>query len=217
MKFDYNSERPHLKQPEYGRVVQKMVDYCLQKVNNKSDRTKVAKSIIEIMASMKSQLRGADDFKQKLYDHLAIMSDFQLDINWEFELPNKENIEKQPNLLQYSENNIKIRHYGKFTEDILKKIKLVENEEERNNLIESVANNMKRLYYTWTAEQVSDEIIFKDMLELSDYSFKIPENLILADYNDLIYNDFNPMKQGQDKRKRNTLKKKKKRRRNGNI
>jgi hypothetical protein len=188
--MDYNTQRKQLKLPEYGRAIQKMVDYCLQ-VEDKDERTKVAKTIINLMGITNPQIRDSVNFKHKLWDHLAIMSDFKLDINWEFEIPDEKIINKTPGRLEYSENDIYFRHYGKFSRNFIEKIKTIDNVEEKKYLIELLANNMKRMYIIWKKEYISDDIIFNEIKKMSKDSIEIPENLVLKEYKDILSNQPN--------------------------
>ena len=106
--MDYNSNRKKLLLPEYGRHIQKMVDYCVT-IKDKEEKTKCAHAIIGNMGNMFPHLRDVNDFKHKLWDHLAIMSDFQLDIETPFELPKKENLYERPKKLPYKNQNIKYK------------------------------------------------------------------------------------------------------------
>lgn len=183
--MDYNTQRQQLTQPEYGRIIQQMVDYCCT-IEDKEERTKAAKTVIAIMGAAHPHLRDVTDFKHKLWDHLAIMSDFKLDIDWPYPLPEKGLLAEKPERLKYSENRIKFRHYGKFIEDILKKINTIDEPEKKNALIEIMANHMKRSYMVWKKEQISDETIFKELLKLTNYSVEIPEGLKLGDFREVL-------------------------------
>jgi len=183
--MDYNTQRKSLPLPEYGRTIQQMVDYCLT-IEDRAERTKAANTVISIMGNMNPHLRDVSDFKHKLWDHLAIMSDFQLNIDWPYPLPDLELMSLKPAKLPYSENKFKYVHYGKFTEQILSKIHSMEDPEERKTLIEIMANHMKRSYMVWKREQISDEIIFRELLLLTKGEFEIPSDLKLGDFRDAL-------------------------------
>ncbi|MDD3861136.1 MAG: DUF4290 domain-containing protein, partial [Bacteroidales bacterium] len=174
--MDYNTQRLQLKLPEYGRTIQKMVDYCCT-IEDKVERTKAANAVIAIMGNMNPHLRDVVDFKHKLWDHLAIMSDFKLDIEWPYPLPDLELINKKPEKLPYSDGKFKFRHYGKFIEEVLRKINDIEEPEKKNALIELMANHMKRSYMVWKKESISDKIIFKELSIIVKNSIDIPENM----------------------------------------
>ncbi|HNQ67914.1 MAG TPA: DUF4290 domain-containing protein [Bacteroidales bacterium] len=183
--MDYNTQRLQLKLPEYGRTIQKMVDYCCT-IEDKGERTRAAHAVIAIMGNMNPHLRDVVDFKHKLWDHLAIMSDFKLDIDWPYPLPDLELINKKPQKLPYSDGKFKFRHYGKFIEEVLKKINDIEEPEKKNALIELMANHMKRSYMVWKKESISDEIVFKELSIIVRNSIDIPENIKLNDFREVL-------------------------------
>src|SRR5574344_3033678 len=107
--MDYNSSRKQLILPEYGRNIQNMVDHIMT-IEDRETRNLAAQSLIDVMGNLFPYLRDVADFKHKLWDHLAIMSDFKLDIDYPYEVVNKENLEVKPDRIPYSEGKIKLRH-----------------------------------------------------------------------------------------------------------
>ncbi len=189
--MDYNTQRKQLELPEYGRTIQKMVDYCCT-IEDKEERMKAADALIVIMGNMNPHLRDVADFKHKLWDHLAIMSDFKLDINWPYPFPDKKLLKEKPEKLPYSDDNIKFKHYGKFIQKIIKKINDYEDIEERNRLLEIMANHMKRSYMIWKKEPIPDQIIFKELSIIAEGKVDIPEDLKLKDFKEvLVKNNYN--------------------------
>lgn len=183
--MDYNTQRPQMKLPEYGRTIQQMVDYCCT-IEDREERTKAAYSVIAIMGNMNPHLRDVADFKHKLWDHLAIMSDFKMDIEWPYPLPDMALLSEKPEKLPYSDNSFKFRHYGKFIEEILKKLNEIEEPEKRNALLEMMANHMKRSYMVWKKENISDDIIFKELAIITRGKAEVPEGLKLGDFRDVL-------------------------------
>lgn len=183
--MDYNTQRPQLKLPEYGRTIQQMIDYCCE-IEDRAERTKAAHSLIAIMGNMNPHLRDVADFKHKLWDHLAIMSDFKLDIEWPYPMPDMELLSEKPEKLPYSDNRFRFRHYGKFIEGILKRINEIEDPEKRNTLTEMMANHMKRSYMSWKKETISDDIIFKELEIITRGEVVIPDNLKLGDFREIL-------------------------------
>ena len=112
MEYDYNSCRPRLILPEYGRNIQKMVDHILS-IEDGMNVTVLAQAIITIMGNMNPHLRDINDFKHKLWDHLALMSNFKLDIDYPYEIPRAEEFVEKPRRVPYNTNQIRYRHYGK--------------------------------------------------------------------------------------------------------
>lgn len=195
--MDYNTQREKLVLPDYGRNIQEMVNYCAR-IRNRDERTRVAYAIVEIMGNMNPHLRDVSDFKHKLWDHLAIMSQFSLDIDWPYKLVNKQVLYAKPDKIKYSEERIQFKHYGKYVQSFIDKIVETENPEEKEVLIEIIANYMKLLYVTWKKEQVPDYIILNEIKAMSGDKIEIPENLKLNEIKDAQVNQVsNKSKQKQ--------------------
>jgi hypothetical protein len=184
--MEYNTSRKQMILPEYGRNIQKLVEYC-KKIEDKEERNKMAQSIIEIMGNMYPHFRDIADFKHKLWDHLQIMSEYELDIDSPYEAPPKETLRSEPDPVPYNNKEIKYKHYGKVIERLIEKATEFEEGEEKNALIETIGNQMKKNYLTWNKDTVSDDQIFKDMEELSGGKIKVDrENVKLADAKDIV-------------------------------
>jgi len=168
MTFDmrYNTQEKHLALPEYGRNIQNMVDYCVS-IPDREERTRCANTIINIMGNMFPHLRDINDFKHILWDHLAIMSDFALDIDYPYEVVKREDMYVKPPRLPYPQSKIAYKHYGKNLEDMIKKATEYEDGELKDSLISMLANHMKKSFLTWNKEVVDDQKIFKDLEHLS--------------------------------------------------
>ena len=164
--LDYNTQQKKLVMPEYGRNVQQMVDHCVS-IEDREERTRCANTIINIMGNLFPHLRDVDDFKHKLWDHLAIMSDFKLDIDYPCEIIRKENLRTKPEQIPYTLTPIRYRHYGKTLEGMIKKCEDYQDGPERDQLISLLANHMKKSFLTWNKEVVDDDKIFKDLREYS--------------------------------------------------
>lgn len=164
--MNYNTQEQRLVLPEYGRNIQNMVDYCLTIVD-REERKKCADTIINVMGNMFPHLRDVNDFKHILWDHLAIMADFKLDIDYPYEIVKKENLHAKPPRIPYNNSRIRYRHYGRTLEVMIQKANELEAGEERDYLIKLLANQMKKSYLTWNKETVDDRKIFKDLDELS--------------------------------------------------
>lgn len=162
----YNTELKKLALPEYGRNIQDMVDYCV-KIEDREERKRCANTIINIMGNLFPHLRDVNDFKHILWDHLAIMADFKLDIDYPYEIIKKENLYARPPRLPYNNGRMRFRHYGKTLELMIKKATEMEEGEEKQQLIKLLANQMKKSFLTWNKESVDDRKIFKDLDELS--------------------------------------------------
>jgi hypothetical protein len=162
----YNTEVKRLILPEYGRNIQNMVDHCLT-IDDAAERKRCANSIINIMGSMFPHLRDVNDFKHILWDHLAIMSDFKLDIEYPYEIIKKEDLYSRPPAVPYNDGRIRYKHYGKTLENMIKRANDYPEGEEKDCLIKLLANQMKKSFLTWNKETVDDRKIFDDLSELS--------------------------------------------------
>ncbi len=160
--YNYNTQLKKLALPEYGRNIQQMVDYCCT-IPDKEERTRCAYTIIKTMGNIFPQLRDEADYKHKLWDHLAIMSDFKLDIDYPYEIVKEENLETKPEPVKYKLEHIKMRHYGKIIERMIERACQYPDGEEKDALIMLIANHMKKVIYLINKEDVEDAKIFKDL------------------------------------------------------
>ncbi|MCW0484306.1 DUF4290 domain-containing protein [Gaoshiqia sediminis] len=164
--MDYNSNRKKMPLPEYGRNLQNMVEHIMT-IEDRDERNRGARTIIDIMGNMYPYLRDINDFKHKLWDHLAIMSDFQLDIDYPYDPPKRETFNEPPKRVPYETGRIKLRHYGKILELLVDKAAKYETGEEKELLIKLLANHMKKSYLVWNKDTVDDEKIYADLEVLS--------------------------------------------------
>jgi len=176
---DYNTSRKKLSMPEYGRNVQNMVDLLLQ-IEDRDTRNRAAKAIIDVMGNLYPYLRDVPDFKHKLWDHLAIMAEFKLDIDYPYEPPTPEILTEKPKRVPYQQTTLKYRYYGKTMDLMIKKAMEYEDGPERDVLIYQLANHMKKSYLTWNKDSVDDILIFEDLSNISNGVLK-PPGMELAD------------------------------------
>ena len=182
--MEYNTSLSKLIIPEYGRNVQKMVHSIID-IEDREKRNHQAKSIIEVMGNLNPHLRDVPDFKHKLWDHLFIMSDFHLDVDSPYDRPSKESFEEKPEMLKYSDNNIKFRHYGKILPLIIKRTIDLDEGEYKDFLVFTIANHMKKSYLTWNKANVEDELILKHLSQMSDYKLSMKETYKLSSFSDV--------------------------------
>jgi len=173
--MEYNTSREKLVLPEYGRNIQKMVQLTLDE-QDRDKRNKMAQAIIAIMGSMNPHLRDIADFKHKLWDHLAIIADFKLDIDSPYDNPQIEKLKEKPEIVPYNQHKIKYKHYGKTIEKLVNEAVKMEDLERKEVLIQMLANHMKKSYLTWNKEAVSDEQIFSDLNVISDGQIQLNIN-----------------------------------------
>lgn len=177
--MDYNTKRKKLPMPEYGRNIQNMVDHLFT-IEDREKRNHSAQAVIDVMGNLYTYLRDVAEYKHKLWDHLAIMSDFKLDIDYPYEPPSPDILTEKPHRVPYNQTDIKLKHYGLITQKLINAAIDMEGEEQRI-LIEQIANQMKKLYQAWNKDSVEDEKIFIDLEELSGHKLKVPRDIQLSE------------------------------------
>ena len=165
--IEYNSERPKLIIPEYGRHIQKMVDQAIAK-ETKEERNKVASSIISVMGNLNPHLRDVTDFQHKLWDQLFIISDFKLDVDSPYPIPKREELQEYPKSLEYPQNFPKYRFYGNNIKRMIDVAIGWEDGEKKDALVITIANHMKKCFLNWNKDTVENDVIFNHLFELSD-------------------------------------------------
>ncbi|MDG5799683.1 DUF4290 domain-containing protein [Marinilabiliaceae bacterium ANBcel2] len=164
--MDYNSTRKPLILPEYGRHIHKMVDYA-KTIEDRNERTRCAHSIVSVMGNLFPHLRDVSDFKHKLWDHIAIMSDFELDIDYPYEPPRPDNFSAKPDPVPYNDFKIHYRHYGRLIEQMILKAIDMEEGELKSYFVSLIANHMRKSLINWNKDHANDERIKIDMETLS--------------------------------------------------
>jgi len=144
-----------------------MVEHCLEE-EDKNKRTQMAHTIVNVMDNMNSNHRDTNDFQQKLWDQLFIISDFKLDIDSPYPVPDKEEIFKKPEPLEYPQNHPKYRFYGNNISLMIDEAIKVEDGKLKEALVYNIANHMKKCFLNWNRDSVKDSVIFKHLKELSD-------------------------------------------------
>ena len=183
--MEYNTEREKLAIPEYGRNIQKMIEYATT-IEDREKRNKYARIIVTIMAQMNPSLRDQSDFLHKLWDHMFIISDFKLDVDSPFPPPERDIIKRKPDPIKYSDNKISYRHYGKYVEKIIEKITEMDDGPEKDELIRIIANHLKKSYLNWNRDSVNDETIFKHLEQLSGGRLKLTDDQELVSTSELL-------------------------------
>lgn len=164
--MEYNTTRPKLLLPEYGRNVQEMITHAMT-ISDKSERNKAARAIIEVMGQLNPHLRDVDDFRHKLWTHLFVMSDFKLDVDSPYAIPKPEILNSKPERMLYPKGKIRYGHYGKYTESILANSHEVTNPEEKEYLKNTMANFMKKQYLAYNNDAVENHVIANQLKDLS--------------------------------------------------
>ncbi|MEZ7917766.1 MAG: DUF4290 domain-containing protein [Patiriisocius sp.] len=173
--IEYNTERPHLIIPEYGRHIQKMVDQAVAE-QDPEKRNKQAKSIISVMGNLNPHLRDVADFQHKLWDQLFIISDFKLDVESPYEKPSVEALRELPASLEYPQNFPKYRFYGNNIKRMIDVAIGWEDGDKKDGLVLTIANHMKKCFLNWNKDTVEDDVIFVHLFELSDGKLNLKES-----------------------------------------
>ena len=178
-KLLYNTERVRLYIPEYGRNVQKMVNY-LKTVEDRQKRNEQARAIIKVMEILNPSVHLEEDFEHKLWDHLFIISGFDLDIDAPYPMPSHESRVTKPEPVPVNTRPIKAIHYGRNIESIIDLIAQKEDGDVKTEMIRQLAIYMRQQYLIWNKDTVADATIFQDIEKLSDYRIKVPEGIQLT-------------------------------------
>ncbi len=198
----YYTEYERMIMPEYGRNIQQMVNHALT-IEDKGERTRCVRTIINIMGNLFPHLRDVNDFRHKLWDHLAIMSNFQLDIDYPYEIPQKNILYTKPERVDYPHLDVKYRHYGRTLPLMIQKASLYKDGEEKDQLISLLANHMKKCFLTWNKEVVDDKKIFDDLRELSNGVLNFTENSVkLKESKDILANNNKSRNKQRNKQKK---------------
>lgn len=166
MELEYNTSRSKMLMPEYGRNVQKMVEFLLT-VEDPDKRLRNAETIIELMGTLNPHLKAIEDYKHKLWDHLYQMTDFRLDVASPYPMPSPESIYKKPEVLPYPQEHIPHRHLGKNLEALIEKAIAETDPEKKRGFTQAVGYYMKLAYTNWHKEPVHDDMIKNELRELT--------------------------------------------------
>lgn len=177
--MQYNTSRPQLTISEYGRYIQEMVDHAVQ-LEDRDERTRAARTIVNAMAILNPQLRDIADYKHKLWDHLFIISDFKLDCDAPYPMPERDTIHAKPDPLPYPRKQIRMRHYGSIIESMIAEAVKLEDGAEKQQVVESIANFMKMSYLTWNRDSVDDEVIREQLREYSGGKLELRDDMKLT-------------------------------------
>ncbi len=165
--LDYNTQRERLVLPEYGREVQQMVDYCVS-LKSRAERQRCANTIIAVMERMMPHTYENKDYRQKLWDHLALMSGFQLDIDYPCDITEAQKMLQKPAPMRYPMKRIPVRHYGNMMFEVFELLKNLPNGAERTELTRLAANQMKRDLVLWGHGSSDDEKVASDLADYTD-------------------------------------------------
>ena len=179
VRLEYNTQKRHLQIPEYGRNVQKMIEY-VKSIPDREERNRQAQAVVNVMETINPQVHLQENYKQKLWDHMFIIADFDLDVDSPYPKPEPEQLKTAPMEIPIRKKPVKAAHYGRNIENIIDLIAQKEDGEEKNAMIRSIAVYMRQQYLIWNKDTVSDETIFQDIEKLSDGRIKVPEDMHLS-------------------------------------
>lgn len=173
--MDYNSSRSKLIIPEYGRNIQKMIEYTIT-IEDQEERNRAARALISIMSQIKPNITESNDYQRTLWDHMYIISQFKLVVDSPYPPPSQEELAKKPEKIPYGNKKIRYRHYGKNIEGIIQKALVYEEGEEKDALVNMIANHLKKSYLNWNRDSVADETILKQLSTLSGGKLALKED-----------------------------------------
>lgn len=174
MRHNYNNKRRRLYLPEYGRHIHEMVDH-LMTIEDRDERNRQAKAVIAVMGNLQPLLRDTADFAHKLWDHLFIMSDFQLDVDSPYPRPTRDELQMMPRKLEYSQGRISQKHYGKYVAKMFDNLRKESDTEAQHDAIEKLARYMRSKSFEYNQEHPNNEIIIKDIKQMSEGTIELDE------------------------------------------
>jgi len=183
--LSYNTERAQLYIPEYGRNVQNMINYAKQ-IESREERNLAARAIIDVMGQLNPHLRDVEDYTHKLWTHLFIMSNFEIDVDSPYEIPEPESLSERPKIMNYPRNKSKYGHFGHYAEKMIKEASKITDEEEKEYLTEVLANLLKKNYLVFHTQNVENSAIISHLKELSNGKLKLADISLLKPTNSIL-------------------------------
>ena len=205
--MEYNTGREKIVISEYGRNIQVMIRH-LNDIEDRKERTEAAYFIVNVMAQMNPQVKESNDYMHKLWDHLYIIANYDLDVDSPYPIPTPEMQKKKPEHVGYQKNNIRYGHYGQYIYDIVKKVKEMEDGPKKQAILINIANQMKRDYLNWNRDTVNDLLILDDLYKISGEEITLPMDTKLIPTNEILNKPQNQQQQNQKKKNNNNNKKK---------
>jgi hypothetical protein len=183
--MEYNTARPKMLIPEYGRNVQKMVDFAVT-IEDRNERNKVANAIINVMGELKQHLRDDEDYRHKLWTHLFIMSNFKLDVDSPYPIPKKETINVKPQKVPYPQTPIKFGHYGKSVEKLIEVAIEMPEGDEKIALVKTIANMMKKFHLMYHTNSIDESVIMLHLKKLSGGKLMLDDLSFFTDTREIL-------------------------------
>lgn len=177
---DYNTGKPALILKEYGRNMQMLVDH-LRTIEDKEKRSEFAYLLVDLMKLINPAARDSQENSQKLWDDLFIMSDFNMDIDSPYPMPEREILNKKPERMGYQSTTIRFKHYGRNIQLLIKKAMELEETEDKEAAVIHIGRLMKSFQNTWNRDNVEDQTILKNIEKMSNNELTIDINKVKAD------------------------------------
>lgn len=209
--MDYNTGREKIVISEYGRNIQVMIRHLME-IKDRRERTEAAYFIVSVMAQMNPQVKESNDYNHKLWDHLHIIANYELDVDGPFQKPTPEMQQQKPDHVGYQKNNIRFGHYGQYIYDVVKKVKELPDGPKKQAILVNIANHMKRDYLNWNRDTVNDLLILDDLYKISDGEITLPMDTKLIPTNEIL----NKVPQQQQQQKKKNKQKKNQQSKQGN-
>lgn len=183
--MEYNTQREKMIIPEYGRHIQKMVEYCLT-IEDREKRNEYAKTIIVAMGQVNPSNNQTANYQQKLWDHLFIISDYKLDVDSPYEKPTREQKDEKPSTLKYKNSKITYKTYGALLESLVKNVAQMPEGKQKQGLVNDLAQQMKKLYLQYNINTCDEQVLRNNLERLSngriilpaDFQFKSNKELL---------------------------------------
>ena len=198
--MEYNTEREKIVISEYGRNIQVMIRHLMD-IEDRKQRTEAAYFIVNVMAQMNPQVKESNDYMHKLWDHLHIIAQYELDVDGPYPKPTPEMQKKKPEHVGYQKNNIRYGHYGQYIYDVVKKVKEMEDGPKKQAILINIANQMKRDYLNWNRDTVNDLLILDDLYKISGEEITLPMETKLIPTNEILNKTQNQQQQQNQKKK----------------
>lgn len=176
--LSYNTQRGHMYIPEYGRNVQNMIEFA-KGIESREERNNAAQAIIDVMGQLNPHLRDVEDYTHKLWTHLFVMSNFELDVDSPYPMPKKDTLTKRPDDMEYPKYKARFGHFGYYSEEMIRTISKCDDEEEKKLMIEVLGNLLKKNYLFFHTGNVENKAIATYMEQISKGDLKLDDAEIL--------------------------------------
>lgn len=173
--MDYNTAKGDIVIPEYGRNIQLLIEHS-KTIEDRTERQAFVETVVDLMQRLHPQTRNVEDYVAKLWSHVFRIADYELDVDPPCEILSREEVYKRPEPLPYPTNDVKYRHYGRNVQEMVRKAAAMEDDEMQEEYVQVIGSYMKMAYKTWNRENVSDEMIRKNLVKISDGELELEED-----------------------------------------